>query len=77
MINILQGIQKITASQLKITNDQFTISTETLKNKIYSDRPKLAITEIEMIDTGQIKSITKPYSIKIVTKFNNIGGYYV
>lgn len=78
----IKELQGITSSQLKITDQQLKISTETYREQLYSNRPKIVIIETKIIDTLysdtnfcpiitlDLKNIGKRYAFK--TKQRNI-----
>ena len=71
LISQIKGLQNITSKQLKITDQQLKISTETLSEQLYENRPKVIVSSIEIIDTNLYIEYKFSPLIKIGVK--NIG----
>jgi len=65
-------LQKITNSQLSITDEHLKISIQTLQEELYFGRPKIIIGGSEISDTNMIIE-ENIFSPKILTYFTNIG----
>lgn len=74
LINEISGLQKITASQLKITNRQLEIMQQSLKEQIYSGRPQIVVLSDALGDTNL--SVNSMFSPTIKTELRNVGKRY-
>jgi hypothetical protein len=67
----ISKLHETTSKQLAITDEQLKISSETLREQLYSGRPKIVVVEITISDTGVV--IDGMFSPIIRTQYGNQG----